>query len=488
MARSKKLLQLARVLPQRHKSFLVLFFKKERLSSFFFCVCLLPSPVLAAGLTKAQTGAIDAASVRTLNAAGVPAATIAVVKDGTLVYAQAYGFARLPDRRATPDMEFALGSISKQFTASLILLLAQDGKLSLDDKVGRFLPNLTRANEVTIRQVLSHTAGYEDYAPEDFTTPAMTRPITPQAILADWGHKPLDFFPGTQWQYSNTGYTIAGVIAEKAGGAPLFEQLRTRILAPLHLNSAADYDAHGIPPGGPAGYQRYALGPPRRALPDQPGWSFGSGGLAMTASDLAGWDISLMNRSLLSDKSYTALETPIKLHNGTDTGYGLGVEVRNAGGHHAIVHTGEETGFTAYNEVFPADHEAVAVLVNEDATPASAVIARQIEQIAFGIPPATPTDPAASQVMSMLTDLASGHINTARLNDNARFYFSPAVIADFRESLAPLGPILGMHERMHEARGGMMYHIYDVAYLSKRVVATTYELPDGRLGQLLIEP
>jgi D-alanyl-D-alanine carboxypeptidase len=435
-------------LSQEHKGFLVLFFKKELLLSV-----LLTSPCLATDLTAAQKAAIDLAATQTLNAAGVPGASLAVVKDGKIVYAHAYGFAVLPTLRTTRDMAFPLGSVSKQFTASTILLLAQDGKLSLDDKVGRFLPALSHADNASIRQVLSHTAGYEDYAPEDFTTPAMTKPITPQDILAKWGAKPLDFRPGTQWQYSNTGYTIAGLIAEAAGGASLFAQMQARIFVPLHMSSAADYDAHGVPAGGPAGYQRYALGPPRLAERDRPGWSYGSGGLAMTASDLARWDISLMDRSLLSAASYAALETPIKLTDGRDTGYGLGVELRVVAGHHGIVHT-----------------------------------ARQIEAIVFGIPPGAPADPAQAQLLGMLADLARGHIDMSRLNANAQFYFSPAVLADFHDSLAPLGPVISLHERAHEGRGGMVFHSYDVAYLTKRLVVTTYELPDGKLGQLLIQP
>jgi CubicO group peptidase (beta-lactamase class C family) len=469
--------------------------KKAKVFWFFssekniLLACLLAcAPAAAAALTPNETAAIDRAVTDTLQAAGVPGASIAVVKDGKLAYAHAYGFAVLPSRPAAPSMAFAIGSISKQFTASLILLLAQDKKLSLDDKVGRFLPDLSGAQQVTIRQILSHTAGYEDFAPEDYTTLPMTKPTTPEAMVAEWGRKKLDFTPGTQWQYSNTGYAIAALIAQKAGGAPFFDQLRARILVPLHLHSAVDYDAHGIPAGGPAGYQRHALGPPRLAAHDLPGWSFGSGGLAMTASDLAAWDISLMNRSLLASASYDALETPVKLADGTDTGYGLGVELRSVGPHRGIVHTGEETGFTAYNEVFPADHESVSVLVNEDATPASAVIARQIEGIAFGIPPAASGDPARARLAGLLGELAEGHIDTAALNANARFYFSPAVLADYRKSLSALGPLIGLHERMHEGRGGMIYHVYDVQFLTRRVVVTTYALPDGRLDQLLVEP
>lgn len=451
----------------------------------FLCIaCVFTSSAQATDLTAA----IDNAVMQTLHAAGVPGASIAVVKGGKLIYAHAYGLAQLPSRKATPRMAFAIGSVSKQFTASLMLLLAQDGKLSLNDKVGRFLPDLAGAQMVSIRQILSHTAGYEDFAPEDYQTPPMAKPTTPEAVVTEWGRKKLDFMPGTQWQYSNTGYAIAALIAEKAGGAPFFSQLNARILAPLHLRSAADYDAHGIPAGGPIGYQRHALGPPRRAPLDQPGWSFGSGQLAMTASDLAGWDINLMNRSLLAPASYDALETPIKLADGSDTGYGLGVELREAGHHYGILHTGEETGFTAFNEVFPADRAAVAVLVNEDATPAASVIGRQIEAIAFGIPLAGSGAPASEKLVRLLGDLASGHIDPAALNANAQFYFSAAVLADYRQSLSQLGPLIGVHERLHESRGGMMYHVYDVQYLSRRVLVTTYELPDGRLGQLLVEP
>jgi CubicO group peptidase (beta-lactamase class C family) len=439
-------------------------------------------------LTQADQKAVDAAARETLAALSVPGATLAVVKGGEIVYAQAYGFARLPDVRATPDMAFPVGSVSKQFTASLILSLAEAGKLSLDDKVGKFLPRLTGADRITLRQILSHTAGYPDYAPEDYSTPPMQKPTTPEALVADWGERKLDFVPGTDWQYSNTGYTIAGLIAEKAGGAPLVAQIKARLTDRLHLGSVADYDAHNVAPGGPLGYQRYALGPPRAAPLDRPGWSFGSGQMEMTASDLARWDIGLMNQALLSRASYAALETPVHLANGTDTHYGLGVELRDVDGHHAIYHSGEETGYTAFNEVFPADHLAVAVMVNEDATPAAGVIARRIEEVVFGLRGSVGKDKAARRVAVLLGQLQDGRIEAAALNDNARAYFSPAVLRDYRDSLAPLGPVIGITELSHEGRGGMVFHAYQVRFLRRRVGVTTYELPDGRLGQLLVEP
>ncbi len=149
---------------------------------------------------------IDRIAAQVLEATGVPSASVAVVQHGKLVYTHAYGFARLatgsaPASPATPDMRYSVGSISKQFIAAAILLLQQQGKLSLDDPVERYVPGLTRGNEVTIRHVLSHTSGYQDYWPEDYVMTPMLQPTSAQQILDTWAKKPLDFDPGTQWQY-----------------------------------------------------------------------------------------------------------------------------------------------------------------------------------------------------------------------------------------------------------------------------------------------
>src|ERR1700683_219780 len=167
-----------------------------------------PSPL--SDQTRSQ---VDQIARQILESTGVPSASVAIVKDGALAYAHAYGNARLdPSTPATSEMRYKIGSISKQFTATAILILAEQGKLSLDDPVARFVPDLTRAKEVTIRQLLSHTSGYQDYWPQDYVPPFMLTPITADEIMTRWARKPLDFDPGTKWQYSNTNYVIAGVI------------------------------------------------------------------------------------------------------------------------------------------------------------------------------------------------------------------------------------------------------------------------------------
>src|SRR5580704_657887 len=175
-------------------------------------------PALSAEPTLSQEtkSSIDAAASQVLAATKVPSASIAVVKDGQIAYLQAYGLARLsPPMEATPQMQYSVGSISKQFTAAAVLMLAQEGKLTLDDLVSKYLPELTRANEVTLRMLLSHTSGYQDFWPEDYVMTSMMVPTTARHILDVWAKKPLDFDPGTQWQYSNTNYVIAGLIVEQ---------------------------------------------------------------------------------------------------------------------------------------------------------------------------------------------------------------------------------------------------------------------------------
>src|SRR5947199_2638381 len=136
---------------------------------------------------------------------GAPSASVAIVRDGKIVYEHAYGNARLdPPMAATPQMRYSIGSISKQFTASAILMLAEEGKLSLDDKVVRYLPGLTRAKDVTIRQLLSMTSGYQDFWPQDYVMPMMKLPVEPHEIVKQRQQIPLDFEPGPTRNYSNT--------------------------------------------------------------------------------------------------------------------------------------------------------------------------------------------------------------------------------------------------------------------------------------------
>ena len=434
--------------------------------------------------TRAQ---IDSAARAVLAATGAPSASIAVVRDGAIVYTNAYGSARLDPRTpATASMRYSIGSISKQFTATAILLLAERGRLSLDDKVAKWLPELTRASEVSVRQILSMTSGYQDYWPQDYVMPPMLKATTARQIIDEWARKPLDFDPGTKWQYSNTNYVIAGLIVEKASGMPLVDFLRKEVFAPLHMESVFISDEGALPPTDAQRYLRYALGPPRPAPKEGKGWLFAAGELAMTASDLARWDISVIDHKILTPASYHTQQTTVLLANGTATGYGLGVDVGAVNGHRLISHNGEVSGFTAQNDIYPDDRTAIVVLANLDATGAPGQIARRIADALFATTD-NETAKATAQARAIFVGLQRGSIDRSLFTPNANAYFSNAALADFASSLGPLGAPIEFTQTRQALRGGMTFRAFRVRAGGKTVTVTTFTTPDGKLEQYQVQ-
>jgi D-alanyl-D-alanine carboxypeptidase len=431
-------------------------------------------------------GSIDEIAHSVLTSTGVPSASVAVVQNGKIAYVQAYGNARLdPPTPASSAMRYSIGSISKQFTAAAILLLAEEGKLSLDDPVSKYVPNLTRGDEITIRKLLSHTSGYQDYWPQDYVPPLMLQPISADAIMDRWARKPLDFSPGTKWQYSNTNYVIAGVIAEKVAGMPLLQFLSQRMFVPLGMKSVADADANKLPPTDPDGYFRYALGPLRPAPQIGRGWTFAAFELAMTAEDLARWDISMIDQTVLKPASYLQMETDVLLKNGAGTRYGLGVGVQNVDGHRVLEHGGEVSGFTADNIVMPDDKIAVVLLTNQDAAVAASEIGGQVRSLLVSA--MNPQDPKQNETIRKIYDgLQQGQINRSLLTDNANAYFTDQALKDYAASLGPLGPPQAFTQVRSSGRGGMIARVYEVKYPKKNLVIIIYEMPDGKIEQYLI--
>ena len=442
-----------------------------------------------ATLDPALRARIDRIAAQVLEQTGVPSASVAVVQHGKLAYTHAYGLARLgagngPGTPAAPEMRYSIGSISKQFTAAAILLLQEQGKLSLDDTVGKYIPGLTEGDKVTIRQILSHTSGYQDYWPEDYLMTPMQKPESAQQILDTWGKKPLDFEPGTQWQYSNTNFVIAGRIVETITGAPLMDLLTTRIFRPLGMQSVWNSDETKLTTADATPYIRNALGPLRPAPKEGRGWMFAAGELAMTAHDLALWDESLIAQSILKPESYKQMFTEIKLKDGKGTHYGLGVEVMDRNGHRSIEHSGEVSGFVSNNQVLVDDGVAVVVLTNQDAVGAASIISNLAAPVVLNTPLSAPE----KQAIDIYLGLQQGHIDRTLLAPNLNDYFTAETIADFQSSLAPLGEPLRFHQAGESLRSGMTFRSFDIVYPGKHLRLTTYTYPDGKLEQYLIEP
>ena len=443
----------------------------------------------SAQLAPDTVRSVDAIVVKALEDKSVPSVSIAIVKDGKLAYAQAYGVARVDQALpAATQMRYKIGSNTKQFVAAAMLLLVQDGKVSLDDKVARFLPDLTRADEVTVRQLLSHTAGYVDYYPLDYVAPFMAKPTTVDAILANWGKRPLSFEPGSRWEYSNTGYAIAGRIIEVASGMPLDAFIRSRITDKLGMRSVTDTSATAWDAHDPQGYEVAALGPPRPARPEGKYWIWAAGNLAMTASDLARWDIALMHDAILDHVSRQELSKENLLSGGTGTNYGLGLFVRTTPeGRLRWDHGGEASGFRSQNTIFPDDDTAIVVLTNGTGG-TSEKVTGEIEALLFA-PAADPAAlPALNKVRVLFAQLQEGHPDRSMMSDGLSAYFSKQVVADFAASLKPLGEVVSIAETRSDHRGGLVYRFFKIKTADRTVAAVTYFTPDGKLDQFIVYP
>jgi D-alanyl-D-alanine carboxypeptidase len=426
------------------------------------------------------TSRIDAAAEDWLALTSAPSVSIAVVQNGAIAYARAYGNAQLtPARPATTSMRYAIDSVSKEFTAAAVLLLAEKGKLSLDDAIGRWIPDLGEASRVTVREVLSHTSGLRDFWPQDFVPPEMLRPTTPAAIIDEWARRPLDFEPGTDWQYSNTGYVVAGAIVEKVSGKRLLNFLRQQIFTRLKMTRVTQDDTHPLPPGDPVGYTRQGLGPARQAPKEGAGWLFAAAELAMTPGDLALWDISLMNRSLLKPTSYDAAIAQVTLKNGTKKDYGLGLDIERVQGRTRIGHSGAGSGFLAANRIWPEEKIAIIALTNSDWADPDGLV----DRLAFL---ALPPNAQEARARAVFSQFQQGIVDRALFTDSGNSLLTAQALVDLKASLGPLGePVLIELER-ESRRGGMITRVWKILCHSRRLRAIERGYPEGKLEQFLV--
>jgi len=275
------------------------------------------------------------------------------------------------------------------------------------------------------------------------------------------------------------------MIAEKVAGEPLGDYLSKHVFTPLHMTTVSNTDAAPLGPEDPMRYLRYALGPLRPAPKEGRGWMFAAGELAMTARDLALWDISMIDQTVLQPASYRALETEVELTNGVGSHYALGVGVGLAEGRRIISHGGEVSGFTARNEVYPDDRVAIAVLTNLDATGASEQIAGSIAKTIFAsTDPATPK--TTDQMRKIFDELQKGRIDRAQFTSNANAYFDDQAIKDFASSLGPLGTPQEFAQSGQSLRGGMTLRRYRIKFPNKTLRLTTFIMPDGKIEQYQI--
>ena len=326
-----------------------------------------PTAVAAEGSKSASSERIDKFVHNWMQKRHIPGVSVAIVRDGKVLRATGYGLANAElSVAATERTVYQLASVTKTFTATAVMMLVEEGKITLDDKITARLPDLPPAwGAVTVRDLLSHTSGIKSYTSvKDFHKTAR-KDYTHREILDLVAKEPLEFAPGEKWNYCNTGYFLLGMLIENVTGKKYGDFLSERIFKPLGMTQTRVNDLRDVIPDRAQGYSwdGHKLRNGEYVSPTQP---FAAGMLVSSVADLVKWDTALGTETLVKKSSLQQMWTPAKLNKGTDVEYGLGWEVRKVNGHRLIAHGGGIPGFSTYLSRFVDDRLTVIVLTNAD--------------------------------------------------------------------------------------------------------------------------
>jgi len=357
----------------------------------FVAAAIAPAaPAEAAAAPPADLRARADAIVEAAFPANGPGAAIIITRGGETIYAGARGLADVEGRRPlSRDSVFRLGSITKQFTAAIILQLVHEGRISLDDPVSRFLADYPGPGAaVTVRQLLNHTSGIQPYTgiPGWMVEENTNRPYTTAQMIAVFRDLPSPTPPGQAWAYNNSGYVLLGAIIKQVTGKPWHQAVAERIAGPLRLRTIG----YGVDREAGAGMARGYTGadgqarPARRIHMSVP---HAAGALVGTVGDLARWSHALHHGRVVSPALYTAMTAPTSLPEGRSHPYGFGVGFDQVRGRASIEHGGGIFGFSTYAAYVPSEDLFVAVLANSD-QPASnpSLLASRLAALALGDP------------------------------------------------------------------------------------------------------
>jgi CubicO group peptidase (beta-lactamase class C family) len=345
-------------------------------------------PTAFVAAEQPEVGAIDQLLNGTFKP-GEPGASAIVTRKGQAVFRKAYGMADLELQvPIEPDMVFRLGSVTKQFTAVAILMLEEQGKLSIGDPITKFLPDYpAQGHTITVEHLLTHTSGIRSYTEMPEWLPQWRKDFTLNELIDFFKNQPMDFAPDEKWLYDNSGYILLGAIIEKASGQSYEDFIRTKIFEPLGMKRSYYDRTEMIIPKRVKGYERTSSGfqnAPYLSM-TQP---YAAGSLASSVDDLALWDSGLWSSKLLKPESLAKAHKAHVLKNGRVTGYGYGWAIGSYEGHRTVEHGGGINGFASYVLSMPDDGVYVAVLTNGSAGPdvSPERLAVQMAGIAIGKP------------------------------------------------------------------------------------------------------
>jgi CubicO group peptidase (beta-lactamase class C family) len=318
---------------------------------------------------QSLTGKVDEFVTAELRAQRVPGVALAVIRDGKILKAAGYGLASVELGVATkPESIFQTGSVGKQFTSAAVMMLVEEGKVGLDDKISKYFSGSPSSwKDITVRHLLTHTSGIPDYT-EEKTGGAinMRTDYTEEELVKKIAGLPLDFQPGEKWSYSNSGYLLLGVLIHRVTREFYGDFLQQRIFRPLEMTSTRIISEADIVPNRSAGY-RLVKGELKNQEWVSPSLNTtADGALYTNVLDLAKWDATLYTEKLLKKSSFDQMWSPVELNNGKTSPYGFGWRVAEVNGHRLLEHGGAWQGFTMHISRYVDDRLTVIVMTNLD--------------------------------------------------------------------------------------------------------------------------
>jgi CubicO group peptidase (beta-lactamase class C family) len=450
--------------------------------------------LLCESTVSAQSDAVNAYVEKQVAQRRIPGLSLAVVRGGEVLFAKGYGMANVElSVLATSETVYELASVSKQFTATAVMMLVEDGKLKLDDPVTDRLALLPKAwRGVTVRNLLNHTSGIKDYLhTKDIS---FRKDYTNTELIGMVANLSLDFPPGEKWSYSNTNYVLLGMLIEKASGQSLADFLARRIFEPLGMRSSRVNDTLAVIPNRATGYERRGEVLRIRDFVSPTLAATGDGEVVSTVLDLAKWDAALDKEILLKRSVLRRMWTPATLKDGKATHYGFGWGIGERNGHPVISHSGGFPGFSANISRYPEDRLTVIVLANTaSAGP---------DQIARGVasqyvPALGEADPGAikdedeetsRKLKAVLITMREGKLDANLFTQEARRDHFPDKVQEVGKSIAPLGSLKSFELIARKEAGGLRVHRYRAVLGETSLVVTFTLTRDGKIAGLTLVP
>jgi D-alanyl-D-alanine carboxypeptidase len=340
----------------------------------------------SAGVTSDLNRATDVIAHEVMRSEHSPALALCIIQHGRVLVDRVYGTADLEnDVPATRETEFSIASITKQLTAAAILQLAQRDRLRLDDDISLFVSGFSKGRGITIRRLLNHTAGIHNINSLPAYWAQSGQATTPEALISFFRDLPLDFPPGTDYRYSNSGYILLGAVIEKVSGKPYATYVKTNLIDPLHLNGMIYGGTSNLIRHRARGY-RYTGSAFVNAEHYDDSQAFSMGGYLSTALDLARWTSALHHQQVLSAAAYQDMITPETLPNGEVLTYGYGVELGAIDNRHLLSHAGGGVGFMS-QAIFIREEDLTIVALSNTITGGAALeVADRLMRKILGAP------------------------------------------------------------------------------------------------------